>query len=124
MKKSISKSEAIILKILWQESPLDGRQIAAFITSESWSYITVKTLINRLLNKGYLSYVKEGRKYLYRAEISKKQYLKHENKQFLQQMYAGSLSELIASFSQHEKISKTELAEIKQIITQIEKNHE
>ncbi len=122
MNNPISKSEAKILQALWQKSPLDGKQIAAIISTESWSYVTVKTLINRLLKKGYLSFTKDGRRYLYRAEITKKQYLKNENTQFLQRLYAGSISNLMASFSEHEKISKDELAEIKQIIEQMEKN--
>ena len=82
-KKSISQSEAKILKVLWQSSPLDGKQIAEQLSHESWSYVTIKTLINRLLTKEYLSFVKEGRRYLYDATISKKDYLKSENKQFI-----------------------------------------
>lgn len=119
-KISISQAEAKILYILWDESPLDGKQIAQKILTESWSYVTIKTLINRLLNKGFLSYIKQGRRYLYQTTISKKQYLKSENQQFLQRMYEGSLSGLFASFSDHEKISKDELQEIKDIISQME----
>ncbi len=121
MNNSISKSEAKVLQALWQKSPLDGKQIAALINAESWSYVTIKTLINRLLKKGHLSFTKDGRRYLYRAEISKKQYLENENTQFLQRLYAGSISSLIASFSEHEEISKSELDEIKLIIEKMEK---
>ena len=123
-KKSISQSESKIMHILWQESPLDGKQIAEKLKSETWSFVTIKTLINRLLKKGYLSFEKNGRRYLYTTTISKKAYLKSENRQFLQRMYKGSFSGLFASFSDHEKISKDELNEIKQIISEMEKNHE
>lgn len=119
-KKSISQSEAKILKVLWQSSPLDGKQIAEQLSHESWSYVTIKTLINRLLTKEYLSFVKEGRRYLYDATISKKDYLKSENKQFINSLYDGSLSNLFASFSEHEKISDNELQEIKDMIKQME----
>ena len=119
-KQSISQSEAKILNILWDDSPLDGKQIAEKLKTTSWSFVTIKTLINRLLNKGFLSYEKEGRRYLYQSTISKKQYLKSENKQFLDRMYGGSISGLFASFSDHEKMSKDELEEIKSIISQME----
>ncbi len=119
-KQSISQSEAKILNILWDDFPLDGKQIAEKLKTTSWSFVTIKTLINRLLNKGFLSYEKEGRRYLYQSTISKKQYLKSENKQFLDRMYGGSISGLFASFSDHEKMSKDELEEIKSIISQME----
>lgn len=118
--QSISQAEAKILYILWDESPLDGKQIAEKLKTTSWSFVTVKTLINRLLNKGYLSFEKQGRRYMYQSTISKKQYLKTENKQFLSRMYNGSFSGLFASFSDHEKISKDDLQEIKEIISQME----
>ena len=119
--QSISQSEAKILYILWDDSPLDGKQIAEKLKTTSWSFVTVKTLINRLLNKGYLSFEKQGRRYLYQTTISKTDYLKSENKQFLDRIYGGSLSGLFASFSDQENISKDELDEIKQIISDLEK---
>ena len=118
--QSISQSEAKILYVLWDESPLDGKQIAEKIKSETWSFVTIKTLINRLLKKGFLSYEKQGRRYLYQPTLSKSQYLKTENKQFLDRIYGGSLSGLFASFSEQEKISQNELEEIKQIIKKME----
>ena len=120
LKKSISESEAKILYVLWEKSPLEGMQIAERITNESWSFVTIKTLINRLLKKGFLSFTKQGRRYCYDTTITKSEYLENENKHFLQRMYNGSLSGLFASFSDHEKISKTELQEIKDIIKQME----
>jgi len=120
-KNPISESEAKILYVLWERSPLDGKHIAEKITNESWSFVTIKTLINRLLKKGFLSFTKQGRRYYYAPTISKKEFLKNENKHFLQRMYNGSLSGLFASFSDHEKISKIELQEIKDIIKQMEK---
>ena len=120
MKKPISQSESKILNVIWLESPLDSKQIAARVEGTSWSYATVKTLINRLLKKGYLVFEKTGRRYLYSASITKSEYLQHENSQFLERMYAGSFSNLIASFCGQEKINKDELEEIKAIIEQLE----
>lgn len=119
-KKSISESEAKILHVLWSESPLDGKQIAGKLKHETWSFVTVKTLINRLLQKGFLSFEKQGRRYLYQTKISKKQYLKRENKQFIDRIYGGSLSGLFASFSENEKINQKDLNEIKQLIKKME----
>ena len=119
---SISQSEAEVLHVLWKKSPQDGKQIAENINNKSWSFVTVKTLINRLLKKGFLSYEKQGRAFLYSPTISEEDYLKRENKQFLNRLYGGSLSGLFASFSEQEKISQKELEDIKAIIKQMEED--
>ncbi len=120
--KKISPSEAKILHVLWQKQPVSSKQIAEQLINESWSLVTTKTLINRLLKKGYLSYEKKGRQYLYHSKITKENYLKIENNNFIKRLYNGSLSGLFASFSEHEKISREELDKIKLIIQQIEDN--
>ena len=119
---SISLSEAKVLSVLWQNHPLSAKHIAEKLTDESWTYVTIKTLINRLLKKGFLSFEKEGRQYLYSATITEKDYLKKENKSFVERMYAGSFSGLFAAFTQHEKISGQELKEIKKMISEMEKD--
>ena len=73
-----------------------------------------------MLKKGFLDFEKHGREYLYSTVISKEDYLKTENSNFIERMYNGSFSGLFASFSEQENISKKELDEIKQIIKQME----
>ncbi len=119
---SISLSEAKVLGVLWKNQPMSGRQIADKLTDESWSYVTIKTLINRLLKKGFLSFEKEGRQYLYSATISQKDYLQKENKNFIERMYSGSFSGLFAAFTEYENISQQELKEIKKMINEMEKD--
>jgi len=115
-------SEAKILAVLWQNQPLNGKQIAEELTEESWSYVTVKTLINRLLKKGFLNFEKQGRHYLYSTTLTKKDYLKRENKNFIERMYSGSFSGLFAAFTEHEHISEKELKEIKKMINEMEQD--
>ena len=50
----ISESEWKVMKILWDESPLTANQIVAALAGTTmWNHRTVKTLLNRLLNKCY-----------------------------------------------------------------------
>ncbi len=119
---SISQSEAKILYVLWNKQPMNGKEIAAQLKDEPWSFVTIKTLINRLLKKGYLSFEKQGRQYLYHTTITEKDYLKRENNSFIERMYQGSFSGLFAAFTQHENISEKELKEIKQMIKDMEQS--
>ena len=120
--KNISQSEAKIMHVLWQRQPLNGKQIAEYLADESWSLVTIKTLINRLLKKGFLSFEKQGRQYLYRTTLNKKEYLKTENNNFIKRLYNGSFSGLFAAFSEQEKLSQQEIDEIKRIIAKMEQD--
>ncbi len=122
--KSISQSEAEVLKILWCNSPLDALQITTGINNPDWSPVTVKTLINRLLKKGYLGFSKQGRSYLYHPTITQKEYQQDENQSFITRMYNGKLSSLIAAFSNHENLNKNEIGEIRALLNSMEENDE
>ena len=62
----ISDAEAMVMEVLWGASPRSAEEvIAALADSTGWAEPTIKTLLNRLLNKGAISAEKDGRRYLY-----------------------------------------------------------
>ncbi len=128
MKQDISQSELVIMKLLWQESPLSAQQINEQVQTQfhekQWRKATVKTLINRLLKKGYIDFKQQGRRYLYQPSIKKDDYLDVQNDRFLNDLYDGRLSHMLAAFTQHEQLSKAEIKEIKTFINKLEKDHD
>jgi len=46
--KQISKSEQVVMEVLWSRAPLGAAEIAEAVTSETWSIKTLKTLHIRL----------------------------------------------------------------------------
>ncbi len=120
MKQNISQAELVIMKMLWEESPLSAQQINELITDKKWRKSTVKTLINRLLKKEFIHFEQQGRTYLYHPKISKETYLSEQNKTFLNEMYDGKLSRLMAAFTTHEDLSAKEIKEIKKLIDDLE----
>ena len=64
----ISEAESVVMDVLWQRSPLAAEEVvAALAPRQDWQEATVKTLLNRLLNKGAIAADKDGRRYLYRC---------------------------------------------------------
>lgn len=128
MKQDISQSELIIMKLLWQESPLSAQQINEQVQTQyhekQWRKATVKTLINRLLKKGYIDFKQQGRRYLYHPSIKKDDYLDVQNDRFLNDLYDGHLSHMLVAFTQHEQLSKADIKEIKTFINKLEKDHD
>lgn len=126
--QDITQAELVIMKLLWEESPSTAQQINEQVQKlqkeKSWRKATVKTLINRLLKKGFVDFEQEGRRYLYVPMLEKSSYLADQNDRFLNDLYDGDLSHMMAAFTQHERLSEVEIKEIKALIAKLENDHE
>ncbi len=119
---SISESELEIMKLLWKTSPLSANEITSLLGDKvSWSNQTIKTFINRLLNKQAIRFEKSGRSYLYYPLISYNEYVKKENKFFLEKVYDGALGMLFSKFLEEEKLSDKEIQNLQKILEQKKK---
>lgn len=118
---NVSPAESIVMEALWQESPLSADDIIAVIAvNQNWGAATVKTLLNRLLKKEALTATREGRKFLYTPVLSRNDYIKEESQGMVDRLFEGRLSSLLMHFSQNEKLSATDITELKQILEKIE----
>ncbi len=62
----ISEAEYEVMKVVWKYAPVNTNEITEkLLQTTSWSPKTIHTLIKRLVNKGALSYEKQGRVFVY-----------------------------------------------------------
>lgn len=114
---SISEAESVVMEVLWRRSPITTEDVVAELKPRGkWQESTVKTLLNRLLNKGAISARKEGRRYLYSAVLERAQWVSSESTGFLNRLYGGRVAPLVAHFSQQRKLSKNDIADLKRLI--------
>jgi predicted transcriptional regulator len=119
----ISSAESIVMEALWARSPLYAEDIVAAVAEgQGWTEATVKTLINRLLNKGAISAVKEGRRYLYTPTLERADYVTAESEGLLARLFDGRLAPLVSHFSEHRKLSPEDIAELKALIEEIDRD--
>lgn len=122
-KYTISPSEFKVMEILWSRAPLSASQIIQELEDvETWHSRTIKSLINRLLKKNIIGYTQEGSKYLYYPLLKKNDYLKTTSRNFIDRVFGGRVSPLVAYFAQHEKLSKEDIQELKAILNEFESN--
>ena len=72
MKTSIeaSPSEWEVLRVVWSLEKATSRAIAEILQNkEDWANATTKTLLGRLVKKGYLKTKKEGNRFIYTATV-------------------------------------------------------
>lgn len=116
----ISEAEALVMEVLWLQQPLGADEICGALAEHQWQDATVKTMLNRLLNKGAISAEKDGRRYLYAPLLKREQWLASESKGFLDRMFNGKVAPLVAHFSRHRKLSKADIAELKRLIEELD----
>jgi predicted transcriptional regulator len=117
---SISESESVVMQVLWAKTPLSADEIVeALGDARQWQEATVKTLLNRLLNKGAIAAEKDGRRYLYRPLLERDDYLHGESRRLVDRLFGGRIAPLVAHFSAHRKLSKKDIAELKRLIAEL-----
>lgn len=115
--KDISPAELEVLKILWQQAPQTANQVVdALADANQWHEKTVKTLLNRLVSKGAVSFEKDGRAYLYTPVLQQQDYQHKESQSFIARVFAGRVAPLVAGFAASKTLQATDIDELKQLI--------
>lgn len=115
----ISEAEWRLMKILWKKAPITANHLVETLSGEvMWNHRTIKTLLNRLVKKKALGFEKVGRTYNYYPVVAEADCVRSERKSFLNRVYGGSLSPMLAAFLKDTKLSPKEIEELKQILEQ------
>ena len=114
----ITDSEWLIMKALWEKSPLKSRDIVETISKRSsWNNKTIETLLKRLVDKGAVGYnLISSKTREYYPIVSHEECIRVENETFLKKVYDGSVSMMMANFLKHQKLSKDEIEKLKRMI--------
>lgn len=117
----ISEAESAVMDVLWQRSPMSAEEVvAALADARQWQEATIKTLLNRLLNKGAISAEKAGRRYLYAPLLQREDWVHEESQGLLERLFGGRVAPLVAHFSQHRKLSAADVAELRKLLGEID----
>lgn len=118
---TISDAESTVMDALWQSSPMTAEDVcAALAGAQEWQEATVKTLLNRLLNKGAIAADKDGRRYLYRPLLRRDDYLRQQSSSLIDRLFDGRIAPLVSHFSAQRKLSAADVAELKKLIQELD----
>ena len=118
----ISEAEHQVMKVIWKVNPITGMAIIKELMEiTDWKPNTIKTFINRLLNKGAIGYEKSGRGYSYYPIIEEIDFMKSESRLFLKRIFGGSLKPMLATMVENEDLSLEDVEELKRRILEKEK---
>ena len=121
MDKRISDAELDVMEALWgANEPLTAADVAERIGEDrGWSLATVKTMLSRLAAKGAIAHREEGRRYLYSAAIARNSYVGKESRRFVDQLFGGRLSPLVARLAEEDALDEEDIAAIEAILREL-----
>lgn len=112
------------MRIVWKGHPVSAADIIAALVAEdaTWHPKTARTLLNRLVRKGALAYAKDGRVYHYRPLVREADCIAHQSESFLDRVFGGSLTPLLAHFVSRQKLKPEEVDELRSLLASADRN--
>ena len=87
-------------------------------TEKSWSYSTVKTLMDRMVDKALLTTEKVRNLILYRSSITEQQAQKREVMRTLKRAFEGALTPMMQFLLEEDNLTEEQLREMENLIKQ------
>lgn len=113
----ISEAEQAVMEALWDDAPLGAQQVADRVApARGWTLNTVKTLLARLLAKGAVAHVEEGRRYLYRPLVARDAFAAGESRRLIDRLFGGRVTPLVAHLAERNDLTAQDIAEIEALL--------
>lgn len=117
MTERISDAEHAVMEVLWEEAPLTAQDVSDRVAPDrGWSVNTVKTLLGRLLAKRAVAHEEDGRRYLYRPLVEREDYVEGESRRFIDRLFGGKLTPLVAHLADRDQLTADDIAEIEALL--------
>ena len=117
----ISEAELQVMEALWRASePLTATDVTDRIDAgRGWSLATVKTMLSRLAAKGALTHREDGRRFFYSPAIDRDSYVGSESRRFVDRLFGGRLSPLVARLAEEDVLDDEDIAAIEAILREL-----
>ena len=114
MLKRLSELEQLVMDYVWRNPgcTVSACQEALAAGGRQFKETTVRTLLQRLENKGYVGHKVDGRTYLYRASEGRKNVAAQAAKQIIDRFCGGSLEEVLVGLVDNDVVSRKELQQV------------
>jgi BlaI family transcriptional regulator, penicillinase repressor len=113
----ISEAEWEVMKVLWERSPRTTNEIVdVLLKGTHWQRETIRTLINRLVQKKAVGFEREGRQYHYFPLVEEADCVKAETRSLLKRFGGAPLEPMLAAFVEERRLSPEQIERLKQIL--------
>ena len=112
--KKLPEAEFAVMNAIWaSEPPVTTAQLMRMVGNEKgWKQPALISLINRLIERAFVTTEKNQKERYYYPQVLKEEYLAFETEGFLLKFHGGSLTSLMASLVDTRTLTEEQLKEL------------
>lgn len=117
-----TEAELAILRVLWDRGPSTVRDVTSALLGERGTgYTTALKFLQIMTEKGLVRRNESARTHVYEAAIPAEQTQRQFVRELIDKVFAGSAPQLVLQALSAKKASRTELAEIRKLLDELER---
>lgn len=112
----ISPAELEVMEVLWTHSPLGASEITELLSDKDWTSRTIKTMLARLVDKGALEALPDGRRHIYTPLVERGEHHRDAVQSFAQRLFGGRAAPMVAHLADADGLTKEDLNELEELV--------
>lgn len=112
----LSEMELEVMREVWRisDSVTVTHMLEIFSVRYGWKTSTLSTIMDRLIEKEYLSKTMQGKANIYTAIVTETEHKDYETRVFLAEVHNNSIKSLVAALADGSDLTTEEINEIRQ----------
>lgn len=117
MRAPLTELENEVMQAVWERGPCAVEAVHQVVARKrELKETSVRTILRRLEQKGYLRHEEQGRAYVYRAAETARSLAARAVRQIIDRLCKGSVEELVSGMVEAKVLSEGELERLEEIV--------
>jgi BlaI family transcriptional regulator, penicillinase repressor len=117
VRSPLTDLENEVMRVVWDAGPCGVEAVHQVVSKKrKLKETTIRTLLRRLEQKGYLTHVSDGRAYIYRAVEPARSLAARAVRQIIDRFCKGSMEELVSGMVEAKVLSKADIEELEKVV--------
>src|ERR1700693_3000867 len=116
VRSPLTDLESEVMRVVWDAGPCAVEAVHLVVSRKrNLKETTIRTLLRRLEQKGYLTHESDGRAYIYRAVEPARSLAARAVRQIIDRFCQGSVEELVTGMVDANVLSKTDMEKLEKL---------
>ncbi len=119
----LTRAEWALMQCLWQRGRASATEVQKELESvQGWAYSTVKTMLDRMVEKGVVASHRNGNVYEYTPRLRRQSVVGRMVDDMYDRVLEGSLAPLVSRLIESRKLSPDDIAELRAMLDRYEED--
>lgn len=116
-----SDAEWKVLNALWRAHPSNARDLLERLRKEGWAYTTLKTMLSRMEEKGFVRTQMRGQTLWYEPALEQRAAQRNAVRRLVERVFEGAAGPLLARLAEEQDLSAAERKKLEGWVAEIER---